>query len=173
MPTHVQLALERGVGPRVAVFHQRPDELVDQVRMRAAVARPLDEREVLRVLDRPRELADFLGQKMGVVGHRDPLRDLRLRLLRRVHDVLLALDQRPLEALLRPVDVEALAVLPGRVEQEPPDVRRDVASPRILMWHDSTAKRLPDFSANSSGRSCPSRSSLRTPPGREPARAPG
>jgi hypothetical protein len=40
--------------------------------------------------------------------------------------VLLALDQSPLEALLRAVDVERFAVLPRRVEQEPPDMSGNV-----------------------------------------------
>src|SRR5262249_49173503 len=47
-----------GIGPRVAVLHEGGDELVDEVRVRAAVAAPLNEREVVGVLDRFREHAD-------------------------------------------------------------------------------------------------------------------
>jgi hypothetical protein len=55
-----------------------------------------------------------------------------------------ALDQRPLEALLRAVHVEALAILPGDVVQEPPDVGGDVGV-LDLDVADSTANLLPDF----------------------------
>ncbi len=69
-----------------------------------------------------REPADRLGQQLGVVGHLDPLGDLGLgqRMLRRalgVDDRIFVLDLLPLEALLAAVGVEALAVLPGDVEQ--------------------------------------------------------
>ena len=61
--------------------------------MRAAVAGPLDERQVLGVLDRSRERADRLGQQVGEVGHLHRRGDFRLRLLGRVQHVRLALDQ--------------------------------------------------------------------------------
>src|SRR5688572_9102924 len=65
---------------------------------------------------------------MRVVGRLDARWNLRLGPFGRVEDVLLALDERPLEGLLRAVDVEALAVLAGRVVEEPPDVGRNVAA---------------------------------------------
>ena len=49
-----------------------------------------------------------------------------LGLLGGVHDMGLTLDQRPLEAFLGAVDIEAFAVLARGVEQEAPDVRADV-----------------------------------------------
>ena len=71
------------------------------------------------------------GRQLGVVGHLDPLGDLGLghRVLGRalgVDDRLLALDLLPLEALLAAVGVEALAVLPGGVEQAAGDLGDDV-----------------------------------------------
>ena len=119
MPTIVQLADvaasgRAGRSPRMAA---QPG--VDQVRVRAAVAAALQERQVLGVLDRRRlrEPADRLRQQAGVVGHLHPLRNLRLRQPLGVDHRVFALDLLPLEALLAAGDVEALAVLPGRVEQ--------------------------------------------------------
>src|SRR5438270_448427 len=65
---------------------------------------------------------------MGVIRHLDSPRDLRLgdRPLGRalgVDDGFLALDLLPFEALLAAVGVEALAVLPGGVEQTAGDLR--------------------------------------------------
>ena len=68
-PTMVQLAdvaASGKAGRSPLTAHQ---EGVDQVRMRAAVAAALQEREVLGVLDRRwlREPADGLGQELGIV----------------------------------------------------------------------------------------------------------
>src|SRR5437764_14597867 len=63
---------------------------------------------------------------MRVVRHLDALGDLRLRLALGVDHRLLALDLLPLEALLAARGVEALAVLPGRVEQAPRHLRHHV-----------------------------------------------
>ncbi len=60
------------VGPGIAIFDQRAEELVDQVRVRTAVPRPLNERKMLGVLDRPCEPTDRLGQQVSVIGHRRP-----------------------------------------------------------------------------------------------------
>lgn len=120
---------EGGVGPGVAVLGQRIEHLVDEVRVRAAVAAALQEAEVVGVVDfaGERELADRFGEQVGVIGHGDLLGDLRLGPLGGVDDVRLVLDQRPLKALLRAVHVEALAILAGHVVQTPPDVRGQVA----------------------------------------------
>src|SRR5436190_5804316 len=100
----------RPVDRRFGVRHRRPlaeageQEVVDQVRVRPAVAAALEERQVVRVLDRRRlrEAADRLRQQARVIRHRDPLRDVRLAQRRcggalRVDHRLLALDLLPLE----------------------------------------------------------------------------
>ena len=87
MPTIVQLTevSASGIGGRSP--RQASRKLCDQVRVRAAVAAALEERQVVGVLNRRRlrEPADRLRQQVRVVGHLDPLRDLRLaeRRLRR------------------------------------------------------------------------------------------
>ncbi len=92
------------VRKRFPVLHQRRDELVDQVRMTPAVARPLREAQMrlLRQVIYPlgREPLDRLGQPLRVIRHFDFLWNLRLRQLRRVQHVRLVLDQRPLEGSL-------------------------------------------------------------------------
>ena len=99
--------------------------------MRAAVTGALGEAEVrllAEVVDTlGRERPDALGQSFRVVGHGDLPRDLVFREFRRVQHVGLILDQRPLEGLLRTVDVDALAVLARGVEQRPDDARREIA----------------------------------------------
>ena len=109
---------EGGVGPGVAAGGEGGDELVDEVRMGAAVAATLDERKVVRVLDRFREHPDRLRQQVGEVGDFDFGSDFVLRLLGRVEHVRLPFDEGPFEALLGAVDVEAFAVLPGDVVEE-------------------------------------------------------
>src|SRR5262249_11760678 len=97
------------------------------MRVAAAVARPLQETQVRRVVDAAGELADGLGQPAGVVGHLDALDDLRLGKPLDVQHRVLALDLLPLEADPAGRYVEALAVLPGRVEQAARHLRTDVA----------------------------------------------
>src|SRR5258708_5813139 len=111
----------------------RPQEVVDEVGMRPAMAASLQERQVVGVLDRGglREHADALWKQVPEVGHRDTLRNPRLgqRLRGRapgVNDRLLTFDLLPFERLLRSVHVEAFAVLPRRVEQAARDLRADV-----------------------------------------------
>src|SRR5438034_11631102 len=65
---------------------------------------------------------------MRIVRHGHLRRNLRFRLLRRVDDVRLVLDERPFKASLRPKDVKALAILAGRVIEEPPDVSDNVGA---------------------------------------------
>src|SRR5262249_34494674 len=101
-------------------------KLVHQVRVRAAVPGTLNEGQMLSILNGRRERPDRLWQQVGVVRHLHARWDLVLRLLRRVQDVLLAFNERPLEALLRAIDVKAFAVLSSRVVQETPDVAGDV-----------------------------------------------
>src|SRR5262249_22552729 len=83
----------RGVRLGVALLHEGTDELVHEVRMRAAVPAALDKRKVLRVVDlcRLREAADRLGKQVGIVGNLDTRGNLGLRLLRRVDKVLFVL----------------------------------------------------------------------------------
>jgi hypothetical protein len=115
-----------GVGERRPISLDGGEEGMDQMRVRAAVAAPLEEREVVGVLDLGRfgEPANPFGEKPRVIGDGDPLGDLGLgeRFFRRVLGVdhrFLALDLLPLEAFLAAGRVEALAVLPGNVEQAP------------------------------------------------------
>ena len=58
-----------GVRPRVAVLHQRGQELVDQVRVRAAVAAALQERQVLRVVDLGRWWQKVTGLPLPLGGN--------------------------------------------------------------------------------------------------------
>ncbi len=94
--------------------------------MRTTVATSLDERQVIGILDRAGELADFGGEKVGVVGDFDFGWNLVFGFLGGVNDVWLVLDQAPFEALLRSVDIKTFAILPSRIEKESPDVSRDV-----------------------------------------------
>ena len=117
------------VRERLTLGEQRLDELVGEVRVGAAVAAALREGQVVfafAVDALGREVLDLLREAMGEVGYLDLLRDLWLGLLRRVEDRLFAFDERPLERLLRAVDVDGFAVLAGRVEERADDARRDV-----------------------------------------------
>jgi len=131
MPTMVQLAEVAGVGEGGAVALDGAQPGVDEVRVRAAVSAALDEREVRLALDvvhaLGREPSDRLGEEPGEIGHGDARGDLGLGLAQGVDDGLLALDLLQLEALLAAVGVEALAVLPGRVEQAASHLGADVA----------------------------------------------
>src|SRR5690348_4066378 len=108
--THELAALERGfvrtqadagpvrraasVGGRRAFVRQSADELVDEMRMRAAVSRALGEAQMALfvVVDAPGgEAPDRLGQPVREVGHLDALGDLGLRALRGVQHMRLAL----------------------------------------------------------------------------------
>src|SRR5262245_42177990 len=112
------------VGPWVALLDEGRHELIDQVRMRAAVASALDERKVLGVVNlrRLREFSNGLWQQISIIRHGHLFGDFRLGLFGSVDDVRLVLGERPLKALLGAVDVEALAVLPGHVIQESPNM---------------------------------------------------
>ena len=121
MPTIVQLAEVSASGSARLLAEAGHQEVVDEVRVRAAVAAALQEREVLGVLDRRRlrEPADRLREQVRVVGHLDALRDLGLG--SGCAGVLWcgspALRSRPAATrsdFLLAVGVEALAVLPGR-----------------------------------------------------------
>ena len=81
-------------------------------------------RQVVNALGR--EPLDRLGQELCVVRHFDFPRYLRLSQLRRVQHVRLMFDQSPLKRPFRPVNVDALAVLPRGVEQRPDNPRRQV-----------------------------------------------
>ena len=62
-----------GVGPGIAVFEQRANKLVDQVRMAAAVAAALNEAQVnilTHVIDAlRREWTNGLRQQVGIIGN--------------------------------------------------------------------------------------------------------
>ena len=117
-----------GVGEGLAVFDERHDEFVGQMRVRAAVAGALGEAQVCllgQVIDAlGRKGANHLRQPPGEVRDLDPPGDLRLGELGRVQDVGLVLDERPLEGLPGTVDVDALAVLPGDIEERAVDPGR-------------------------------------------------
>src|SRR4051794_31344140 len=108
----------RGLGVRQgrALAADGAEPGVDQVRVRAAVAAPLGEREVpllLAVDALGREPLDWSGEEVGVVGNLDPPGDLRLGQAAGVNDRILVLDLLPLKALLAAVSIEAFAILPG------------------------------------------------------------
>src|SRR5580700_7626900 len=73
-----------------------------------------------------REPLDRAGEQAGVVGDLHALGYLGLGEAEGVDDRFLALDLLPLEALLAAVGVEALAVLPGDVEEAARDLGADV-----------------------------------------------
>ena len=116
-----------GVGPRVSVLDQCAEKFVDHVRVTAAVAAALHKGEVVSVLDTLGEFLDRLGQEMCEVRHLDSLGNIRLGPLGHVQDVRIVLCERPFKTFLGAVNVDALAVLPGDIVQETPDVRGKVA----------------------------------------------
>src|SRR4029079_2158140 len=67
-----------GVGEGRLAAEGGLEEVVDEVRVAAAVAGPLEEAQVGGVVDGPGELADRLGQPAGEVRDRHPPGDLRL-----------------------------------------------------------------------------------------------
>ena len=69
MPTIVQLALVAASGKAVAFAADGDQEVVGQVRVAAAVAAALEERQVLRVLDR-RGLREACGSAPAAGGHK-------------------------------------------------------------------------------------------------------
>ena len=156
-----------GVRERIAILDQRHGELVRQVRMAAAVAAALREAQVrllARVIDALRRVfRDALGQAPGEVGALDRLGNLRLGQLGRVQDERLVLDQRPLDGFLRAIDVNALAILPRRVEEAADDARADVAAVELDVRGldgERRAVALDEFLADGAA----SRSSSRIPP---------
>ena len=114
------------VRPGLAALCQGRYELIDQMRVRAAMAGALDKRQVIRVLDRARERTDGFREQVGEIGDLHGRRDFVFRFLGRVQHVRLAFHQGPLKTLLRAVHVKALAVLARRVVEESPDVCRDI-----------------------------------------------
>src|SRR5437867_8601120 len=70
-PIHGRL----GIGERWLLTQASHQKIVGEVGVRTAVTAALDERQVLGVLDRRRlsELADRIGQSVGVVRHFDSL----------------------------------------------------------------------------------------------------
>ena len=80
MPTIVQFTDVSASGIAGCLADARHQEVVHQVRMRAAVAAALQERQVLGVLDRGRlrEALDRLRQQVRVVRHLHALGNLRL-----------------------------------------------------------------------------------------------
>ena len=76
-----------------------------------------------------REMADRLGQEVGVVGRFHALGHLGLWLLRRMQDKAFALDEGPLDRHLRAEHVETLAILPSSVEKTAVDADAQI---RIL-----------------------------------------
>ena len=116
-----------GVGPWVSVFNQGAYKFVDQVGVGTAVTTTLDERQVVGILDRLGEGSDGFRQEVRVIGDFDFRRDFMFGFFGRVQNMRFAFDQRPLETFLCAVDVKAFSVLTGRIEEESPDVCRDIA----------------------------------------------
>ena len=135
-PNHGPIRRGLRVRQRRALASHGAQERVDQVGMRAAVSAALGEREVLLAFIRAvdplgGEPLDRPGEETGIIGDRGAPGDLGLgdRPLGRALGVdhrLLALDLLPFEGLLAAVSVEALAVLPRRVEEAPRDLGHDV-----------------------------------------------
>ena len=115
------------VGPWVPVFDQSAHEFVDQMGVGTTVPATLDKRQVVGILDRLGEGSDRFRQKVCVIRDFDFRGDFVFGFFGRVQNVRFAFDQRPFETLLCTVDVKALAVLAGRIEEESPDVCRDIA----------------------------------------------
>src|SRR5216683_694130 len=97
-----------------------------QVRVGTAVAAALNEGEMLMLLGVINalrgEAADRFGQQLRVIGHLDFL-DL---LPADVQDRFVAFDELPLERSLLAIDVEALDVLAGGMEQVAGDLESKV-----------------------------------------------
>ena len=123
-PTMVQLAEVSASGKAGRSPLDRAQPGVDQVRVRAAVAAALQEREVLGVLDGPWCVNRWIGLGQHAWRSRAPspaggsrARKRRLRSALGVDHRLLVLDLLPLEGLLAAVGVKALAILASGVEQ--------------------------------------------------------
>ena len=110
-----------GIGKWWPVLLDGRDELVDHMGVRAAVAGSLGEAQVGvrgQVVDAfRRKPPERLGQQIGEIGDGNPPRDLRFGTLGGVKDMAFPFDQRPLERLLGPEDVDAFPVLARRVEK--------------------------------------------------------
>ena len=98
-----------------------------EVRVGSAVTAALDKGQMVDILDGLCEFANGFWQQVRVISHFDLAGNLMFRQLRSVQNMWLALDQRPFKTLICTIDVEALAVLASRIEQEPPNMSRDVA----------------------------------------------
>ncbi len=99
------------------------NHFVDHVRMRSTVTATLDKAEMLGILDRASELADRLWKQMREVGYFDLRRNFRFWFLAVWITCGSCSSEGPLEAFLRAIDIEALAVLTGNVVKESPDAR--------------------------------------------------
>ncbi len=86
----------------------------------------LHERKMAGILNGLGEGADRFREQVGEVGHLDPLGNFRFGPFGCVQNRLFPFDQWPLERFFGSVHIDRLAVLPGRVEQESPDVGRHV-----------------------------------------------
>ena len=163
MPVIVQLALVTTSGRGARFSTMAGDELVGQVRMRAAVAAALGEREMLRfvgVVDPfGREAANALGQTIGEVGHRHALGLFTPMQHRR-----LVLDARPLERDLVGIDVEALEILPSRLEQAARSLRHTARESANLNVARLDGERRAVFRPSSFSKSAPSRGTRRFRP---------
>src|SRR5678815_1901078 len=114
----------------IAILDKGADNFVREVRVTAAVAGALRETKV-RFLS---EIVDTLGREW-LDRFRKPLREIRcldrlgnlwLGQFRRVHDQRLMLDERPLNRAFATININAFAILPGRVEQAADNAGVDV-----------------------------------------------
>ena len=119
MPTIVQLALVGGIGEAGCLPRHGHQEVVRQMRMAAAVAAALQEAQMRRHRGSPPvNLRIGSGRRPAIIGHLHALGESRGsgRPLVCMHR-LFVFDLLPLEAASAAGHVEALAILPGGVEQ--------------------------------------------------------
>src|SRR5690606_21700006 len=94
------------------------------------VTRPLGERKVLVVIlivyATRGEVPDRFRQQVGKIGAFHLLGDLMFGLLSRMDHQRVTLYQRPLDGLLRTVDLETLPVLAGGVKQRAVNMRTQI-----------------------------------------------
>ena len=119
-----------GVRKGRAIFRQRHRKLVREVRVAAAVPGALRKAE----MGVPVGVIHALGgvtlerfrEPRGKVRAGHLAGDLGLGLFRGVDDQRLVLDERPLDAFLRPIDVDGFAILARSVEERADDAHAEV-----------------------------------------------
>src|SRR5438034_5971555 len=103
---------------------------MDEVRMRTAVSCALRKAQ-MRFL---RQIVNALGGKpanwrreeLCIIGHFNFLRNFCLRQFGGVQNMRLVLDEGPLERPFRAIDINALPVLPGSIEERAINARAEI-----------------------------------------------